>query len=134
VLQAQAPVPVPLSPPAESEVAAAAPIEVVSDAQTHEVRRGETLSGIAAGLGGGHTLDQTLVALLRANPEAFIGGNANRLRAGAVLRIPDAAGIDRYSPEEAALADRAVARGPGAAAAAGGGRRRARGRRGDDAR
>lgn len=103
VLQAQAPVPVPLSPPAESEVAAAAPIEVVSDAQTREVRRGETLSGIAAGLGGGHTLDQTLVALLRANPEAFIGGNANRLRAGAVLRIPDAAGIDRYSPEEAAL-------------------------------
>lgn len=103
VLQAQAPVPVPLPPPAESEVAAAAPIEVVSDAQTREVRRGETLSGIAASLGGGHTLDQTLVALLRANPEAFIGGNANRLRAGAVLRIPDAAGIDRYSPEEAAL-------------------------------
>lgn len=103
VLQARAPVPVPLPPPAEGEVAAAAPIELVPDAQTHAVKRGETLSGIAAGLGGGHTLDQTLVALLRANPEAFIGGNANRLRAGAVLRIPDAAGIDRYSPEEAAL-------------------------------
>ena len=31
-------------------------------------------------------LDQTMIALLRANPEAFVGGNINRLRAGAVLR------------------------------------------------
>ncbi len=32
-----------------------------------------------------------LVALLRANPDAFIGGNVNRLKAGAVLQLPDAA-------------------------------------------
>ena len=103
VLQARAPVPVPLPAPSESEVAAAAPIEVVAEEQTRTVRRGETLAGIAAEVGRGHNLDQTLVALLRANPEAFIGGNANRLRAGAVLRIPAGSGIDRYSPEEAAV-------------------------------
>jgi pilus assembly protein FimV len=103
VLQADAPVPVPLPAPSEREVAAAAPIEVVADEQTRTVRPGETLAGIAAEVGRGRNLDQTLVALLRANPEAFIGGNANRLRAGAVLRIPAGSGIDRYSPDEAAV-------------------------------
>ena len=34
------------------------------------------------------SLDQMLVALLRANPDAFIGGNVNRLKAGAVLDVP----------------------------------------------
>jgi pilus assembly protein FimV len=33
------------------------------------------------------SLDQMLVALLRANEDAFIGGNLNRLKAGAVLTI-----------------------------------------------
>ena len=103
VLQAEAPVPVPLPAPSETEVAAAAPIEVVAEEQTRTVRPGETLAGIAAEVGRGRNLDQTLVALLRANPEAFIRGNANRLRAGAVLRIPAGSGIDRYSPDEAAV-------------------------------
>jgi len=34
------------------------------------------------------SLDQMLVAMLRTNPEAFIGGNINRLRSGAVLEMP----------------------------------------------
>jgi pilus assembly protein FimV len=34
------------------------------------------------------SLDQMLVAMLRANPEAFVSGNVNRIRAGAVLNIP----------------------------------------------
>ena len=34
------------------------------------------------------SLDQMLVALLRDNPEAFIGGNVNRLKSGALLSIP----------------------------------------------
>ena len=36
------------------------------------------------------SLDQMLVAMLRANPQAFIGGNVNRLRSGVVLEIPSA--------------------------------------------
>jgi pilus assembly protein FimV len=53
-----------------------------------EVQRGQTLSQIARDLGQGYSLDQTMVALLRANPEAFIRGNVNLLKAGAVLRVP----------------------------------------------
>lgn len=44
------------------------------------------------------SLDQMLVALLKSNPEAFIGGNVNRLKSGAVLEIPaaeDAAAMSR---------------------------------------
>lgn len=34
------------------------------------------------------TVNQMMLALLRANPEAFVGNNINRLKKGAVLRIP----------------------------------------------
>lgn len=105
---AEAPTAIPLDPQpaatASSAVAPAVPLPLPSPSgQTHTVRPGETLAGIAGGLRGNYGLDQTIVALLRANPDAFIGGNANRLKAGAVLRIPDDAGIARYTPEEAAL-------------------------------
>lgn len=55
-----------------------------------EVKRGDALSRIASGLdlGEGTSLDQTMVALLRANPDAFIGGDVNRLKQGAILRVP----------------------------------------------
>ena len=67
---------------------AAKPADVAS-ASEWTVRQGQTLSQIARRLGQGDaTLDQTMLALLHANPEAFIGGNINRLRAGAVLRVP----------------------------------------------
>ncbi len=51
------------------------------------------------------SLDQMLVALLNANPEAFIGGNVNRLKAGAVLEIPSA---EQASQESAAAASQTV--------------------------
>lgn len=55
----------------------------------YSVRRGDTLSQIASRMRGeGVSLDQAMIALLRANPDAFIGGNINRLKAGAVLDIP----------------------------------------------
>jgi pilus assembly protein FimV len=52
------------------------------------VREGDTLSEIARQAGLAGSIDQTMIALLRANPEAFFDGNINRLRAGAVLRVP----------------------------------------------
>jgi pilus assembly protein FimV len=36
------------------------------------------------------SLDQMLLAMLRANPDAFVAGNVNRLKAGAVVELPDA--------------------------------------------
>jgi pilus assembly protein FimV len=54
------------------------------------VQRGQTLSQIAAAVAReqGINRNQAMVALLRANPEAFIRGNVNLLKQGAVLRSP----------------------------------------------
>ena len=53
------------------------------------VQRGDTASKIAAAYKPASvSLDQMLVAMLRANPGAFIKGNLNRIRAGAVLDMP----------------------------------------------
>ncbi len=43
-----------------------------------------------------------MIALLRANPEAFIGGNINRLKQGAVLRIPASDEVAGLGQAEAA--------------------------------
>jgi pilus assembly protein FimV len=47
------------------------------------------------------SLDQMLVALMRGNPDAFVGNNLNRLKAGAVLNLP--------STEQAAELSKAAA-------------------------
>ncbi|MEK6685550.1 MAG: FimV/HubP family polar landmark protein [Pseudomonadota bacterium] len=54
------------------------------------VNRGDTLSSIARRiLPAGVDLNQMLVALYRANQEAFISSNMNLLKVGAVLKIPE---------------------------------------------
>lgn len=59
--------------------------------QEVEVQPGDTASEIAVvRLPQEVALDQMLVALLRRNPDVFVGGNVNRLPAGAILKIPDA--------------------------------------------
>jgi pilus assembly protein FimV len=79
-----------------------APVASLQPGDELTVRSGQTLSGIAAQMAGaGQTLDQTMVALLRANPEAFIGGNINRLKAGAVLRTPAQDELARVGAAEA---------------------------------
>ncbi|MDH3452912.1 MAG: hypothetical protein OEN20_10850 [Gammaproteobacteria bacterium] len=65
------------------------------------VRRGETLSAIAAGLlQDGVTLNQLMVALLAANPLAF-ANNIHVLYEGAMLRMPDTATLHDQPPETA---------------------------------
>ena len=66
---------------------AAAPRPAPADGVT--VQAGDTAGRIAnAYRPAGVSLDQMLVAMVNANPDAFIGGNVNRLRAGAVLQMP----------------------------------------------
>ncbi|ODS92695.1 MAG: hypothetical protein ABS45_05720 [Comamonas sp. SCN 65-56] len=92
---AAAPAPAPVSAPAAARKAEASPGEV-------KVRSGDTASAIAsAHRPSGISLDQMLVALVRANPKAFIDGNVNRLRAGSVLQMPDQASAEATSAAEA---------------------------------
>ena len=72
-----------------------------SKSALRRVNSGDTLSSIAENYSGnGLSLNQVMVALFEANPEAF-DGNINRLRAGAVLRIPDNREMRGYAPETA---------------------------------
>jgi len=68
------------------------------------VRAGQTLGQIAANLEStqDYSLAQTMLALLRANPDAFIGGNINQLKRGAVLRIPASSELARLDQRHAA--------------------------------
>jgi pilus assembly protein FimV len=70
------------------------------------VQPGETAGRIAAQhKPASVSLDQMLVALLLSNPDAFIGGNVNRLKAGAVLELP---GADQAGATPAAEARRTI--------------------------
>ncbi|WP_309677432.1 FimV/HubP family polar landmark protein [Pseudomonas sp.] len=51
----------------------------------------DTLWEIAAKTGTGGSVQQTMLAIQALNPDAFIDGNINRLKAGQVLRLPDQA-------------------------------------------
>ncbi len=54
------------------------------------VKYGDTLSKVALQYKPADiTLDQVLVAMFRNNPEAFAGGNMNRLKTGKILAVPD---------------------------------------------
>ena len=93
------PAPVQSPPP---PVAAAAPVPVV-DGSTYTVQRGDTLYQIAGAHSGGdrQATQQLMIGIFRANPEAF-NGNINRLRAGAILRVPGSADIADIGPADAA--------------------------------
>lgn len=68
----------------------------------YRIQAGDTLSKIAAQMTApGATLDQTMIALLRENPDAFIKGNINLIRRGATLRTPDIAAQTQYGAAEA---------------------------------
>ena len=74
------------------------------------VRKGEYLAGIASALKPeGVSLEQMLVVLFQSNKQAFSGNNMNRLKAGQILRVPDAGQIEEVKTNEAAKQVRAHA-------------------------
>ena len=77
---------------------------LLGDVQKVTVKPGQTLSEIAAVMApqlDGATLDQTMMALYKANPDAFASGSINRLAAGAELNKPSQALLRSISPIEA---------------------------------
>ena len=67
------------------------------------VQRADTLWELALRFRGDASVNaqQAMIAILRANPEAFREGNINALRTGVTLRVPTAADMAAISPGEA---------------------------------
>jgi pilus assembly protein FimV len=82
--------------------AAAAPSGASDGSVT--VQRGQNLSTIARDHTSGADINQVLLALHKANPDAFFRDNINALKTGAVLRIPSTDDIQAQSAA-AALAE-----------------------------
>jgi len=77
---------------------------LLGDPNQVTVRPGQTLSEIAAQMApllDGATLDQTIMALYKANPDAFAGGSIHRLPAGAELVKPSQSLLQSITPAEA---------------------------------
>ncbi len=109
---APAPAPAPraeqprVTPMPAAPAASAADVEPVTFDDTpggdYRVVRGDTLWGIASRMRPDSrlTMNQTMLAIFEANPEAF-AGNINLLSAGATLRMPSADEIFRISRGDA---------------------------------
>ena len=85
--------------PAPKEAPVAAIPKQTASGQQVTVKAGDTAGKIATqNKPAGISLDQMLVALLKSNPDAFVGGNINRLKSGAVLDVPTADDAGAVSP------------------------------------
>lgn len=100
--------PAPAAPVAPAPRRAASPATAPAAAQpaTAEgkvgpIQRGQTLSTIAREHANGAQMSQMLVALQKANPDAFYRDNINALKTGAVLRIPSAADVQAETASSA---------------------------------
>jgi pilus assembly protein FimV len=79
----------PAVPSAEPAEPSAAPAAMTSGVE-YEVAKGDTLAKIAREhMIAGVTLNQMMIALYRANSDAFIRDNINLVRAGRILNVPD---------------------------------------------
>ncbi|HEX6636492.1 MAG TPA: FimV/HubP family polar landmark protein [Steroidobacteraceae bacterium] len=101
-----------ISRPAEtpSSVAGTSAPMAAGGGDSYEVQRGDSLSAIARRLSAstGAATSQLMVSIYRGNSSAF-EGDMNRLRAGAVLRIPSSEEIAAVSPSEASSEVRRLA-------------------------
>lgn len=73
------------------------------EGRQYQVKSGDTLMRIASANLNGVSLDQMLVSIYRANPQAFVGENMNRLKSGQILTIPDADTARTSSASDARL-------------------------------
>lgn len=75
--------------PAPAATRAAAAPSAVKNGEYGPVQQGQTLSAVARDVApSGVNIDQMMLALKQANPDAFYRDNINALKAGAVLRVP----------------------------------------------
>ena len=99
---AAAPVTTPASaaPAAAPRPAAPAPASRAISGNEYRTTANDTLWEIAQRVDGG-SVNQAMLAIQDLNPDAFIGGNINRMKSGQVLRLPDEQQIRSRSNAEA---------------------------------
>lgn len=100
--------------PKPVRTASRAPAPALVEGQPYRVRSGDTLWKIARQLAGNgnrsvHAMMQTLYA---ANPDAFIQGDRDRLKVGAVLQLPSASTLPATVAQAPAPAERAPVAAP----------------------
>ncbi|MDM8350119.1 FimV/HubP family polar landmark protein [Pseudomonas sp. sp1636] len=95
--------PIQRSAPQASAPATRAPAAAASALQGNEYKTtaNDTLWEIAQRVRGGGSVQQTMLAIQDLNPDAFIGGNINRLKSGQVLRLPEEQQIKSRAQTEA---------------------------------
>ncbi len=86
--------------PAPQAPSDAAPIE--TNGQEYTTQRGDTLRKIAADMKPeGVSLEQMLVGLYKANPDAFMAKNMNRLKVGQILNSPSEEALNAITRKQA---------------------------------
>ncbi|MEO9335628.1 FimV/HubP family polar landmark protein [Pseudomonas guguanensis] len=88
------------SPAPAPRPAAPAPASRAISGNEYRTTANDTLWEIAKRVGGG-SVNQTMLAIQDLNPDAFVGGNINRMKSGQVLRLPDEQQIRSRSNAEA---------------------------------
>lgn len=97
-----APAPQAAQPAAPAQPTPKATESSAESRDTWTVKSGDTLRKIATQTKPeGVSLDQMLVGLLRANQDAFDGGNMNRLKSGKILSVPPKATVESLPEAEA---------------------------------
>jgi pilus assembly protein FimV len=76
----------------------------ISKPKEHITTPHDTLWEIAAKNRNGASVQQTMLAIQALNPDAFVGGNINRMKTGHVLRLPDT-GQSTSLPQPQAVAE-----------------------------
>ena len=101
-LPGELPPPAP-APDAVVQAPASTPFSAYQGDTYGVVGRDDTLWNIASLVrpGANVSVQQTMLALVRLNPEAFIGSNVNWLKAGYVLRVPDYQEVNLLSHADA---------------------------------
>lgn len=91
------------SPAARSQASSAATAPAYQGDVYGPVAENDTLWQIALKVRPNreYSVQQTMLALQRLNPDAFINGNINLLRQGQVLRVPASADIDSINSQQA---------------------------------
>ncbi|WP_425914399.1 FimV/HubP family polar landmark protein [Pseudomonas sp. GWSMS-1] len=102
-LQNPAPAPRPAAAVANTatSVAPAAPTAKPLGGNQYTTTANDTLWEIAQRARAGGSVHQAMLAIQDLNPDAFIGGNINRLKSGQVLRLPDEQQVKKRAQGEA---------------------------------